>query len=558
MTGLARFGSAFAIIVLTVPILFGLIGTILPAFGYLPALGASSWTLAHFSALLAQPGIFVSMAISLVTALLSTAIALAAVFLFTAAYAGTRIFSRLQHAISPFLAVPHAAAAIGLAFLIMPSGMIARLVSPELTGWTRPPDLLIVHDRFGLALTAGLAAKEIPFLLLMTVAALGQVDLLRSREIAASLGYGRIIGFTHTVWPSLYRQIRLAVFAVLAFASSVVDVAAILGPTLPAPLAVRLVDWMRDPDLGMRHLASAGAIAQLGVSAAAIALWIGLERIAGAGRRGLERSGRRFSRDDVVRWAGASVMIVAAAALAGGLAVLVLWSFAGLWQFPDALPRALTLRNWQLALPGLARPLAITVVTAAVSTVLATLLVILWLAREQEAGARRLARLVYLPLLVPQIAFLFGLHIFLILAGADASLPALILVHVLFVLPYVMLSLGDAWRGFDRRYEHVALGLGKGRWRTLVAVRVPMLARPILVAMAVGFAVSIGLYLPTLLIGAGRLETITTEAVALAAGGNRRIVGVYAILQLLLPAAGFWLATLVPALLFRSRRALRV
>ena len=41
----------------------------------------------------------------------------------------------------------------------------------------------------------------------------------------------------------------------------------------------------------------------------------------------------------------------------------------------------------------------------------------------------------------------------------------------------------------------------------------------ILTAAAVGFAVSVGQYLPTLLIGAGRLPTITTEAVALASGG---------------------------------------
>ena len=85
-----------------------------------------------------------------------------------------------------------------------------------------------------------------------------------------------------------------------------------------------------------------------------------------------------------------------------------------------------------------------------------------------------------------------------------------------------------------------------------------MLSRAILVAAAVGFAVSVGQYLPTVLIGAGRLETITTEAVALASGGNRRVIGVYAFLQMLLPAAGFAVATLVPALLFRSRRAMRV
>ena len=60
-----------------------------------------------------------------------------------------------------------------------------------------------------------------------------------------------------------------------------------------------------------------------------------------------------------------------------------------------------------------------------------------------------------------------------------------------------------------------------------------------------------------MLIGAGRIETITTEAVALASSGDRRIIGVYAFLQMLLPLIGFAIATLVPALIFRNRRALR-
>jgi putative thiamine transport system permease protein len=80
----------------------------------------------------------------------------------------------------------------------------------------------------------------------------------------------------------------------------------------------------------------------------------------------------------------------------------------------------------------------------------------------------------------------------------------------------------------------------------------------VLIAAAVGFAVSIGQYLPTLLVGGGRLPTVTTEAVALASGGNRRVIGVYAFLQMLLPAIGFAIATLVPALLWRRFRALRV
>jgi putative thiamine transport system permease protein len=80
--------------------------------------------------------------------------------------------------------------------------------------------------------------------------------------------------------------------------------------------------------------------------------------------------------------------------------------------------------------------------------------------------------------------------------------------------------------------------------------------RPVLIAAALGFAVSIALYLPTLLIGGGRWPTVTTEAVALASGGDPRLIGATALLQAALPFLGFAVAALVPALLFRNRRAM--
>ncbi len=46
--------------------------------------------------------------------------------------------------------------------------------------------------------------------------------------------------------------------------------------------------------------------------------------------------------------------------------------------------------------------------------------------------------------------------------------------------------------------------------------------RPILATFAVGFAVSVAQYLPTLFAGGGRFVTVTTEAVALSAGGRFR------------------------------------
>ena len=554
----SRLGPPLTLAVLAGPVLAGLAGTLLPAFGYLPALGGEALTLDPFRQLLAQPGIWHSARLSLTAGVATTAAALGIVMLFLAGWAGTPAFSRLQHLVSPLLSVPHAAAAFGLAFLIAPSGIAARLVSPWLTGWERPPDVLIVNDPAGLAMMAGLVVKEIPFLLLISLAALPQADLFRRRRLAASLGYGRIAGFLFGTWPAIYRQIRLAVFAVIAFSSSVVDVAIILGPTRPATLAVRLVGWMNDPDLTMRFLACAGAVLQLGATAAALALWIVLEHAGAWLRDRAAAGGLRLRRDRPAALGALAAMTASAIVVLAGLATLALWSVAGLWQFPDALPAAFTLRSWEEALPRIAAPLGTTLAVAAAATLAATALALLCLAEEDRAGRRRIAlALVYLPLIVPQVAFLFGLQLLFGLSGAAPGLPALVLTHLVFVMPYVLLSLSDPWRAFDRRYEAVAHGLGHGRASTLMRIKLPMLMRAVLVTAAVGFAVSIGQYLPTLLVGAGRLPTITTEAVALASGGNRRVIGVYALLQAVLPFLGFAVATALPALLLRRFRAMR-
>lgn len=550
--------SGLVLVMIGLPILAGLTGTIGPAFGLLPALGGDHLTFDHFTNLAAQPHLLRSSLISFATAIVTTGLSLAIVMLFTAGYAGTRMFSRIQHLVSPLLAIPHAAAAFGLAFLVAPSGLLVRVTSPGLTGYGSPPDWLVPQDPLGLTMMAGLIVKEMPFLFLVTLAALPQVPLIQARHLSASLGYGRIRGFLISTWPLLYRQIRLPVFAVLAYASSVVDVAMILGPTLPAPLAVRITGWMADSDLQMRFLASAGALLQLGLTLAAMTTWLAVERIASALLRWISRSGVRRDDDRLLRRAACAAMALSAALVFLGLLVLFVWSIAGLWPFPTLLPDSLTLQPWIRALPQAGVAIATTISLASSSAAIALLLAIGLLWQGGHRNSHTISSVLYLPLIVPQLCFVFGLQILSVSLGFDASFPLLLFVHLIFVMPYVVLSLSQPWAALDRRYETLAAGLGKSPLQILVHIRLPMLTRACLTAFAVGFAVSAGLYLPTLLIGAGRIVTITTEAVALSSGGDRRAIGVYALLQTLVPFGGFLIASLVPHLLFRDRRAMRI
>jgi putative thiamine transport system permease protein len=554
-----RLFPAAALLVLIGPVAAGILGILLPAFGYLPALGRGTPSLQPFRDLAAMPGLARSAVLSLGTGLAATAIAFLVVMSFVAGWRETRAFAALQQLVSPLLSVPHAAAAFGLAFLIAPSGFLFRLAAP-LAGWENPPDLLIVQDRAGIALTAGLIVKETPFLFLMALAALPHVRAAEMGRAATSLGYGRMLGFLHAAGPALYRQIRLAVFAVLAFSTSVVDMALILGPTTPPPLAVRVLDWHNDADLGMHFVAAAGALLQVGVTALAILIWIVGERAVAAGLGLVASSGWRARFDLPARVAALVLMSAASLAVLVGIALLALWSVGSAWRFPSMLPDSLSIAAWMRLGPSLADPFANTLALAAGASLAAVILAVGSLESEARDELRigRALRLLYVPLVVPAVAFLFGLQVLLVAFAADGAFAALLVVHLVFVFPYVLLSLSEPWRSFDPRYTQVIRALGRGEHAVFWCVRLPMLVRPVLVAAALGFAVSVGLYLPTLLIGAGRWPTVTTETVALVSGGDRRLIGATALVQALLPFLGFALAAIVPAALFRNRRRMRV
>src|SRR5206468_1936736 len=141
-----------------------------------------------------------------------------------------------------------------------------------------------------------LVVKETPFLVAVGLAALRQFPARAQLQAALSLGYAPATAFALVVAPQLYRRIRLPVFAVLAYSLSVVDMALVLAPSHPAPLALLSLRWLVSPQLDDVFPGEAAAALQLALVVAAFALWRLGESLAGAlvdararrgGRRGL-------------------------------------------------------------------------------------------------------------------------------------------------------------------------------------------------------------------------------------------------------------------------------
>jgi putative thiamine transport system permease protein len=554
-----RSAPFLTLLVFLAPVGAGLLGTILPAFGYLPVLGSRDFSLDPWRALLDYPGFNTALALTLGVGFGASVISFLLAVGFCAMMVETRFVRRLQSVLPPLLATPHVAIAIGFAFLVAPSGLLVRMISPWATGWDRPPPIATINDAYGLSLIAGLVLKETAYLVLMILAASGQASVKAMLQAARALGYASGRAWMSVVLPQIYPQIRLPIYAVLAFSLSNVEVALILGPGNPPPLAVVAVRWFSSYDLAFYYPAAAAATLQFGIVVGGVAIWRGIELFVAAAHRRLSARGARRGMGDLVAH-GAGVLASGTFILAlSTIAIVGVWSLADIWRYPSTIPSAWSLATWGRYGADALSIAGTTTIIAVASTVIALVLVLACLENEQRRGLRvgsRALWVLYVPLLIPQIAFLFGAQILLVRFSLDATLFAVIWAHLLFVLPYVFLSLADPYRALDRRYARISAALGASPMRTFLAVKLPMLARPIAVACAIGFAVSVALYLPTLFAGAGRIVTLTTEAVTLASGGDRRVIGVFAFIQAILPLAVYAAALALPALMFRHRRGL--
>jgi len=558
-TRIVSFSPKLLILILILPVLCGLICVLLPALSWVPALEKTTLNLQGFIDLWQTPGITQMAALSLATGLISTLLAFVIALMILAAFFNSVWLQRVEHLLSPILVIPHAAAAIAVGFLIAPSGMFARLISPWLTGWEMAPDGMFPHDPYGISIILGLTLKELPFLLLMALGALAQPELgkkLRQQyTVALNLGYYPITAFFKAVLPLLYPFLRLPILAVLAYASASVEMPLILGPNTPPTLAVSIIQWFNDVDLTLRIKASAGALLQLVLTAGLVAFWLIGEKTIKAIFNVSSVNGKRHYADAIWQKVTAILTVGVIGFMLLSLSGLVLWAFAGFWRFPAMLPEQFVLLHFQSAFTQMSTPLVNTLSIGAVSTAFAVFLTLLCLEAEQ-LSAKPLSHftsfIIYLPLLVPSIAFLFGLVWLQQLANHQSEFFNVAFAHLLFVLPYVFLSLASSYRRLDSRFAHVAASLGAAPIKVFFQIKLPQLFAPILIAIALGLAISFGQYLPTLLAGGGRIATITTEAVTLANGASRRTSAVYAIMQMALPLIGFILAWVLPKYFFRS------
>jgi putative spermidine/putrescine transport system permease protein len=231
------------------------------------------------------------------------------------------------------------------------------------------------------------------------------------------------------------------------------------------------------------------------------------------------------------------------------LVPLAVWSFAQGWRFPDLVPQDWSLKAWRHALSPQSGVLAAawTSTKVALATTALAALVAWPAARALGLNRFRGRRLVILvlvaPALVPAIAIVPGLQGLFLRLGLSGTFGGVVLAHLIPVLPYMVLVLAAVFARLDTGQEDQARSLGARPVQVFRHVTLPLMAPGLATGALFAFLISWAQYLPTLVIGAGKVQTLPLVLYSFAASGRNDVTGAIAILYLLPGALALILTT---------------
>ena len=217
------------------------------------------------------------------------------------------------------------------------------------------------------------------------------------------------------------------------------------------------------------------------------------------------------------------------------MALLLVWSAAARWPWPDLLPEEYSLRTVRELLFGTASLPALVGSSTLLALVVAVLgtTVGLLTARATELydiPGKSLVRFgTFLPLLVPGTVFAMGIQITLIRLGLADTAAGVVLVHTIVAMPYCTTILTDVTRAVGVKYEEQAAVLGAGPVRAFFQASLPALLPGVLSSMSMGFILSSSQYFTTLMVGGGRVRTLALVLVPYIQSGDRSLSAIYSV-----------------------------
>lgn len=135
-----------------------------------------------------------------------------------------------------------------------------------------------------------------------------------------------------------------------------------------------------------------------------------------------------------------------------------------------------------------------TVIVAVASTVISTIvgtIAAVGMYRYNFKGKGLIDSLLYIPVVIPEIVLAISLVMMLNIFGITLSMLTVIIAHVTFCLPFVIITVRSRMSGFDKHIEEAAMDLGANRVRTFMKVTLPIIAPGVLAGAMLALSLSL-------------------------------------------------------------------
>jgi spermidine/putrescine transport system permease protein len=152
--------------------------------------------------------------------------------------------------------------------------------------------------------------------------------------------------------------------------------------------------------------------------------------------------------------------------------------------------------------------------TALISTTLGVL-ASLALVRYNFPGKQFMSTVLIAPILVPEVVLAVALLLFLRFLNMPKSFVLLLLGHVIFTMPFVVLVVQARLMGITRNVEEAAMSLGASPVQTFFTITLPLLAPAIFAGALFAFTISFDDITGTLFWKPGGVETVPTQIFAM-------------------------------------------
>ena len=111
--------------------------------------------------------------------------------------------------------------------------------------------------------------------------------------------------------------------------------------------------------------------------------------------------------------------------------------------------------------------------------------------RFKFKGKKIIEMLLYIPVVIPEIVLGISLLSVFSMISMSLGLVTIILAHITFSVPFVIITVRARLSGFDKSIEEAAMDLGANRFKTFIKITLPIIAPGVLSGAMLAFTLSL-------------------------------------------------------------------